>query len=173
VKSGFLDKLIDRLDRLDPKSLQTQFLHLVQERGLMETIFQSLQEGVLVIDARGRLTYANRAAHEMFGLDFERHAMIGIPVRDLWPQDDEEQMEWVLGQGLAGGWSGDVKNRHADGSLFDASATVFAIGGTDGFPVRVVGIIRDASCRRSWVTSRRMMTAPFSFCCAAEASGTM
>lgn len=71
MKSGFLDKLIDRLDRLDPKSLQTQFLHLAQERGLMETIFQSLQEGVLVIDARSRLTYANRAAERLAGFSFE------------------------------------------------------------------------------------------------------
>jgi PAS domain S-box-containing protein len=81
VKSGFLDKLIDRLDRLDPKSLQTQFLHLAQERGLMETIFQSLQEGVLVIDARGRLTYANRAAERLAGFSFE--ATEGRPIETI------------------------------------------------------------------------------------------
>ena len=37
MKSGFMDKLIDRLDRIDPKSLQTHFLRLAQEKGLIET----------------------------------------------------------------------------------------------------------------------------------------
>ncbi|MCX7590039.1 MAG: ATP-binding protein [Kiritimatiellae bacterium] len=71
MKTGFLDKLIERLDRIDPKSLQTHFLRLAQERGLLETIFQSLQEGVLVIDATGRLSYANRAAERLLGFTFE------------------------------------------------------------------------------------------------------
>ncbi len=34
TRSAFLDRLIDRLDRLDPESLQTQFLRLAHERGL-------------------------------------------------------------------------------------------------------------------------------------------
>ncbi|MBA4386663.1 MAG: PAS domain-containing sensor histidine kinase [Verrucomicrobia bacterium] len=72
MKSGFLDKLIDRMDRLDPKSLQTQFLRLAHEKGLLETIFQSIQEGVVVIDGAGRLTYANRAAEQLMGFSFER-----------------------------------------------------------------------------------------------------
>ncbi len=34
MKSGFLDKLIERLAKLDPESLQLQFLRLIQEKGL-------------------------------------------------------------------------------------------------------------------------------------------
>lgn len=71
MKAGFLDKLIARLDKLDPKSLQTHFLRLAQERGLLETIFQSLQEGVLVIGRSGRLDYANRAAENYLGFSLE------------------------------------------------------------------------------------------------------
>ncbi len=67
IRSVFLDKLIDRLDRVDPKSLQTHFLHLAQERGLLETIFHSIQEGVLVMDSEGKLSYANRAAGTLLG----------------------------------------------------------------------------------------------------------
>ena len=68
MQSGFLEKLIERLDKLDPKSLQAQFLRLMQERGLLETIFQSIQEGVVVVDADGRLTYTNKAAETLIGL---------------------------------------------------------------------------------------------------------
>jgi two-component system, sporulation sensor kinase E len=71
MKSGFMDKLIDRLDRIDPKSLQTHFLRLAQEKGLIETIFQSIQEGIIVIDGSGRLTYANKAAEHLMGFSTE------------------------------------------------------------------------------------------------------
>lgn len=71
MKSGFLDKLLERLDKLDPASLQTQFLRLARERGLLETVFQSIQEGVLVVDGKGRLTYANRAAERLMGFSFD------------------------------------------------------------------------------------------------------
>ena len=67
MKSAFLDKLLERLDRLDPESLQNQFIGLIQERGLLETIFQSIKEGVIVVDGDGKMTYANRAAEELLG----------------------------------------------------------------------------------------------------------
>jgi two-component system, sporulation sensor kinase E len=78
MKSGFLDKLIERLDRLDPKSVQTHFLRLAQERGLLETIFQSIQEGVLVVDGAGQLNYANRAAEDLLG--FAVDSALGKPI---------------------------------------------------------------------------------------------
>ena len=54
MKSAFLDKLIERLDRLDPGSLQTQFLRLASEQGLLETIFNAMREGLIVLDHTGR-----------------------------------------------------------------------------------------------------------------------
>jgi two-component system, sporulation sensor kinase E len=67
MKTGFLDKLIGRLDKLDAGSLQTQFLRLAGEKGLLETIFHAIQEGIIVLDAGGRITYANRAAEKLLG----------------------------------------------------------------------------------------------------------
>ena len=78
MKSGFLDKLIARLDRLDPESVQTHFLRLAKEKGLLETIFQSIQEGVVVLDGKGLVTYANRAAGELIG--FNHEAVVGKPM---------------------------------------------------------------------------------------------
>lgn len=70
--SGFFDRLVARIDKLDPESLQAQLLRLAQERGFLETIFQTIQEGILVIDNEGRLLYANRAAEKLAGFDFAR-----------------------------------------------------------------------------------------------------
>lgn len=78
MKTGFLEKLIARLDRLDPESVQTHFLRLAKEKGLLETIFQSIQEGVVVLDGMGTITYTNRAAGELIG--FNHQAAIGKPM---------------------------------------------------------------------------------------------
>jgi PAS domain S-box-containing protein len=74
MKSGFVERLIERLDRLDPESLQSHFLRLAQDRGLLEMVFQTIQEGILVVDSAGNLDYANRAAEQFLGftLDSER-----------------------------------------------------------------------------------------------------
>lgn len=72
MASGFFDRLVARIDKLGPESLQAQMLRLAQERGFLETIFQTIQEGVLVIDNEGRLLYANRAAEKLLGVEFAR-----------------------------------------------------------------------------------------------------
>lgn len=72
MKTGFLDKLIERLDRLDAGSLQTQFLRLAQEKGLLETIFHAIQEGIIVLEGAGRISYANRAAEKLLGFSVEQ-----------------------------------------------------------------------------------------------------
>lgn len=69
MKSAFWNKLIERLDRLDPGSVQAQFLRLASERGLLETIFHALREGILVLDAEGRIVYVNRGACRLLGID--------------------------------------------------------------------------------------------------------
>src|SRR6187431_678640 len=69
MKSGFLDKLIERLGRIGPEDVQNYLLRLAQEKGLIETVFNAIQEGIIVTDASGRMTYINEAACQLFGLD--------------------------------------------------------------------------------------------------------
>jgi hypothetical protein len=57
VKAGFLEKLIERLGRIGPEEVQNYFLRLAQEKGFLETVFNAIQEGIIVTDAKGRITY--------------------------------------------------------------------------------------------------------------------
>ncbi|MBA2242575.1 MAG: PAS domain-containing protein, partial [Chthoniobacterales bacterium] len=72
MKSGFLDKLIERLGRVGPEEVENYLLRLAQEKGLIETVFNSIQEGIIVTDADARITYVNNAACELFGFDAEQ-----------------------------------------------------------------------------------------------------
>jgi two-component system, sporulation sensor kinase E len=71
VKSGFLEKLIGRLGKIGPEEVQNYFLRLAQEKGFLETVFNAIQEGIIVTDSNGRITYLNQAACELFGLQNE------------------------------------------------------------------------------------------------------
>ena len=79
MKSGFFDKLVDRLDHLDSGSLQGYFLRLAKEKGLMETIFQALEEGLIVLDPSARISYANRSAEQFLGFTLEKAQ--GVPIQ--------------------------------------------------------------------------------------------
>jgi two-component system, sporulation sensor kinase E len=71
MKAGFLDKLIERLGRIAPEDVQNYLLRLAQEKGFLETVFNSIQEGIIVTDASGRITYVNDAACALFGFEAE------------------------------------------------------------------------------------------------------
>src|SRR5438445_1281769 len=69
MKAGFLEKLIERLGRIGPEEVQNYFLRLAQEKGFLETVFNAIQEGIIVTDLKGRITYLNNAACELFGME--------------------------------------------------------------------------------------------------------
>jgi two-component system, sporulation sensor kinase E len=69
MKAGFLEKLIERLGRIGPEDVQNYLIRLAQEKGFLETVFNAIQEGIIVTDSRGRITYLNDIACEIFGLD--------------------------------------------------------------------------------------------------------
>src|SRR5207237_9854813 len=60
-KSSFLDKVLGRIGRLDAEGLQTVVQRLARERTFLETLFNTIEDGVLVVDERGRIIYFNQA----------------------------------------------------------------------------------------------------------------
>ena len=59
-KNSFLDKVLGRLGRLDSEGLQTVVQRLARERTLLETLFNIIEDGVLVVDERASPTSTSR-----------------------------------------------------------------------------------------------------------------
>src|SRR5437762_2438640 len=67
-KSSFLDRVLGRIGRLDAEGLQTVIQRLARERTFLETLFNTIEDGVLVVDERGRILYFNQAVVRLLGL---------------------------------------------------------------------------------------------------------
>jgi len=67
-KSSFLDKVLGRISRLDAEGLQTVVQRLARERSFLETLFNTIEDGVLVVDERGRVIYFNQAVTRLLGM---------------------------------------------------------------------------------------------------------
>lgn len=67
-KHRSLDRVLGRVDNLDPVNLANLVQRLARERGFFEAIFDAVREGVLVVNAKGVIEYANDSACRMVGL---------------------------------------------------------------------------------------------------------
>ena len=69
MKSGFLEKLVARLDKVEHGEVQQIVTRLIREKGFLEKVFEALQEGVIILDPQGVIGFVNHAASRFFGLD--------------------------------------------------------------------------------------------------------
>ena len=67
-----LDKVLGRLDDLDQVNLGILVQRLARERKLLETVFDVIRDGILVLDEEGILSYSNRQGRLLIGLKEEQ-----------------------------------------------------------------------------------------------------
>lgn len=72
MRSAFVDKLLKRMDRLEPAEVQAVMLDLLREKGFLERVFQALQEGLILLDIQGVVTYVNESACRFFGVQADQ-----------------------------------------------------------------------------------------------------
>ena len=96
VRKNFLDRFSERVEDFDVNSRQAYILRLVRERGFFETVFNAVEEGILVVDRRLKIRYFNRAAKELLALpdDITRlrvsQLLQGVDWRRILRDDEEE-----------------------------------------------------------------------------------
>lgn len=66
-KSAFFEKLLSKIERLDRGNVENYLLKLAQEKGLLESIFNSMLEGIVVTDREQKIIFLNHASEEFLG----------------------------------------------------------------------------------------------------------
>jgi len=89
IKSSFLDKVLGRIGRLDAEGLQTVVQRLARERSFLETLFNTIEDGVLVADEQGRVIYFNQAVTRLIGLTPDAG---DLHIADILPEVDWEKI---------------------------------------------------------------------------------
>jgi PAS domain S-box-containing protein len=78
MNKGFIDKLVERIRFVEPEDVGHYLQVLSREKGFLETIFNTILEGVIVTDPQDRIIYMNKAACAFFGIVGAEH--IGRPL---------------------------------------------------------------------------------------------
>jgi PAS domain S-box-containing protein len=86
TKSSFIEKVLGRIDVLNPENLQSFVERLARDRSFLETLFNTIEDGVLVADREGKVTYLNAAASQLTG--FDEDSAMDQPVTRLLPELD-------------------------------------------------------------------------------------
>jgi len=108
-----------------------------------DVVLEQMVDGLLLVDAGGTITYANRAAHSLLGRE-----LVGAAADALWQTASEEPViAHALSDGIpATDLLADI--RRPDGSRLDVQASVTPIHDEDHVPLGAVVTIRDISQQR-------------------------
>lgn len=66
MKKDTIDKLIDRIDHIKEEDLQRFFVKLAEQQGFFQQVFESIQEGLILLDSKGKILFVNQAALKLF-----------------------------------------------------------------------------------------------------------
>ena len=103
MSSEFFERVFSRIDKIDPSSLKRQMKRFSGRLSMMETVFRSIQEGVMIVGQGGKLVYANGAAERL--LSFDASKLKGKTAEMFFGDVDWlEGVDWESGGGN-GEWS--------------------------------------------------------------------
>jgi len=86
VRPGFLDKALGRIASLDSTGLRSVIQRLALEREFLETLFNAIEDGIIVTDDQGRVDYLNASATRLLGIVPD--TAVGQPVTRYLPELD-------------------------------------------------------------------------------------
>ncbi|MTJ04240.1 MAG: response regulator [Sediminimonas qiaohouensis] len=118
----------------------------------MRTLIDAIQDGIVIVDHRSRITFVNKGAETIFGHDAQ--AMIGQSLNMLLPEPVRERHQDYITSFLDEDRSGrmmaeraELSGLRADGTEFPAEISICRFD-LNGAP-RLGAIVRDVSARRA------------------------
>lgn len=140
-----IERILGRLDDLDSTNLAILVQRLARERGLFEMLFDTIDEGIVVIDAAGTIEYSNRAGMRLIGL---RSNETGSAV--LWKlvPDLARTLNFLREDGLAPNIARDAEIFYPEHRWLRLQISPIALQHSDTIPARFVVILRDITADR-------------------------
>ena len=77
-RTSFFGRIAGRIDQLDGEGLQRVVQRLARERDFLETLFDTIEDGVLVLDGKAQISWANQSAEHLLGLPLDKLEQQGI-----------------------------------------------------------------------------------------------
>ena len=71
-KNRFFERIAGRIDQLDAEGLRTVVQRLARERDFLGTLFDTIEDGVVVLDAKAAISWHNQSAEHLLGLPLEQ-----------------------------------------------------------------------------------------------------
>jgi PAS domain S-box-containing protein len=107
---------------------------------ILNTILNSVQQAIIVMDTNGRVTYWNHAAESIYGWTTEE--ALGSNIVELTlPTSLADQARFSLEKLVqVNTWSGETLAQHKDGTIFTVSASTSLMFDGANNPVGIVGI---------------------------------
>ncbi|GAA1029006.1 hypothetical protein GCM10009557_16000 [Virgisporangium ochraceum] len=119
--------------------------HIVALEGQL-ALLDLAHDAVLIRDADGRITYCNRAAETLYGRP--RAELLGLRADDLADPTDHGRGALVAALRSTGMWTGDLRQRRADGATVHVHSRQAMRRDTTGRPHAVIEINSDVTGHR-------------------------
>lgn len=68
IKNDFLDRFLERIEQMDTPTVQRYVQRLIRERSILNTIINTVREGIIVLENDFSMEYINIAAYKLLGL---------------------------------------------------------------------------------------------------------
>ncbi len=116
-----------------------------EERRRLQAAVEQAEMGVLILDADGRVVYANPAYGEITGYASEEVIGRGMDfIRSQYEEaGDFEEMQAYLSVGKA--WRGRIHKRRKDGTVYVQGELVAPVRDADGAIINIMSYLRDVS----------------------------
>ena len=89
-RTSFFDRIAGRIDQLDAEGLQTVVQRLTRERDFLGTLFDTIEDGVVVLDSKAQISWHNQSAEYLLGLPLEKSD--GRPMAEYLPSLDWDKL---------------------------------------------------------------------------------
>lgn len=126
---------------------------LRKSEAALRSVFDTVRDGLVLIDDQGRIEMANRAMAGMFGRDAD--GLVGSGVEVLMTEADRDRVprrlirNAAVGRGRGGAQSAELLGQRADGSTFPLELSVGEARTAEG--VRYAGAVRDLTHQKTLI----------------------